>query len=48
MESNIMIEHFVYTRKLQSINLQLQHYSSLVTATNGLSGKLCTVVYILG
>ena len=25
MESNIMIEHFVYTKKLQSINLQLQH-----------------------
>ena len=25
MESNIMIEHFVYTKKLQSINLKLQH-----------------------
>ena len=25
MERNIMIEHFVYTRKLQKINLQLQH-----------------------
>ena len=40
-----MIEHFVFTKK---IPINLFATSTLVTATNGLSGKLCTVVYILG